>query len=166
MTKKEIIIDACFWINIVFLGLDKELINYFDIYCVLKVEKEILDDNKYKIFNSKDMDTFLDLKEKRIIKIKNPKNISKKLLNSLEQNSGELDSTALSIEEEWVFATDDNGAIDYCIKNKIKYINSVYFIIYLKNKKIITKNQAKEYLNLLKNRIKQKYIEIGEKYLK
>jgi hypothetical protein len=162
--KKKLIIDACFWINIIFIGLEKELLKYFKLYFVSKVDKEILY-NENLIYVSRDYDIYLKLKEKKIISIQTPKILPPRL-SCLEKGSGEINSIALSIEKNIFFATDDNGPIEFCKSNNVKYINSIYFILFLFNKKEITPITANKCIALLRNRIKEKYIIEGKKYLK
>jgi hypothetical protein len=164
--KQKLVIDTCFWINIVNLKLHLFLLEYFEIYFTLKVEKEILNETEAKIYNTYDMEVYKELKFKKIIKLKEP--TIKKIghYENLQKDSGELYSVLLTIEERGIIGTDDNGAIDYCDKNNVDYINSVYFVIFLYKQKKITLNDANNYLNFLTNKIKQKYIDVGKEYLK
>lgn len=162
--KKKLIVDACFWINIVFIGLEKELLKYFKLYFVSKIDKEILKED-FLIYTSRDYEIYLELKKRKIITIQNPKKIPLKL-SSLQKDSGELYSISLSIEKDVFFATDDNAPIEFCKRNKVNYLTTVYFILYLFNKKEFNKSTARKYIKLLKNRIKEKYILQGEEYLK
>ncbi|MEI8364151.1 MAG: hypothetical protein WCF78_01700 [archaeon] len=165
-SKPKIVIDASFWINIVYLGLEKYLIKYFEVYFVSKVEEEILDESDYKIYDSEDMEIYSRLKDRGLITIKDPQNFLTKLFDNLQANSGELYSVALAIDENMIIATDDKGPIEYCIQNNVKFINSVHFCLYLYNKKEINFEETQKYFNLLTNKIKQKYIDEGRYYLK
>lgn len=164
--KQKLVVDTCFWINIVDLKLHLFLIEYFEIYFTPKVEKELLNETETKIYDTYDMEVYKELKLKKIIKIKEPIIKEIKHFENLQKDSGELHSFFLTIEEKGIIATDDNGAIDYCVKNKIDYINSVFFVIFLYKQRKITLDNANNYLNLLTNKIKQKYIDIGKEYLK
>ncbi len=162
--KQKLVIDTCFWINIVNLKLHLFLIEYFEIYVTFKVEKEILNENQSKIYDTYDMEVYKELK--KIIKIKEPKENNLKNIENLQKDSGELYSIFLTIEEKGIIGTDDNEVIEYCNKNNVKYINSVYFVIFLYKQKKITLNHTNNYLDLLTNKIKQKYIDVGKEYLK
>jgi len=164
--KPKLVIDASFWINITYIGIEKYLVKYFSLYVVPVVENEILSENDHKLYNTRDMEIYLKLKDLSVIIIKNAKFISKKLLDNLQVNSGELYSVALAIEENMIVATDDNGVIQFNIKNKVANITSIKFILYLYCKKDVSEKQAIDYINQLVNRIKFKYIEDGINYLK
>lgn len=164
-SKKLIVIDTCFWINIVHLDLQDFFLKYFKIIVVKKVEEEILDKTTKRIYITKDMKIYLTLKDNGLVILKDPKNISKSLINNSDLLSGELYSIALALENKILFASDDFWAIDFCNHNNIVCLNSVYFILFLYNKKEISKNLALKKLNLLKNRIKLEFILEGKSYL-
>ncbi len=157
--KPKIVVDTSFWINIVSLGLDRYLIKYFDVYFVSKVEKEILDDNEFKMYDSIDMEQYSKSKDMKSIIIKDPRNISKKLIDNLQHNSGELYSTALAIEEEMILATDDKGAIEFCSRINIPILTTIDYILFLYDLNEQTLNDVNKYLYLLKGKIKSKYID-------
>jgi len=163
--KPKLVVDTSFWINIVSLGLEKYLIDVFELYIVSKVEKEILDESEYKLYDSEDMEIFNIYKSKGIIRVKNPINISKKLIDNLQIDSGELYSIALVMESNLIIATDDGGAIEFWESNNINLMNSVKFILYLFDKKKINLDFAKSYLTRLVGKIKLKYIKFGVNYL-
>jgi len=161
--KPKLVIDASFWINVVFLGLEYNLINYFEIYFVSKVEKEILNENILRLYESLDVVTYLKFKKNNFIRLKNPISVSKKLIDNLQNNSGELFSLALSIELDSIFATDDKGSIIFCNKNNLKFISIVDYILLLFYFKELNKLEVNNFFKLLSGRIKQEYINIARK---
>lgn len=162
-SKPKLIIDSCFWINVVYLNLEKYLLEFFELYFVSKVEDEIVNKQNIILYEANDIKLFNKLKENKLINIVNPKNISKVLLDNLQSSSGELYSIAYSIENNILLATDNNGLIVFCRNNKLKYITTIDFLIFLKSK---IKLDINHYFNLMSGRIKQKYIEEGKKYIK
>ena len=164
-SKPKIVIDTSFWINVVYLGIDNYLLNYFNLYVVSKVEKEILDESDYKIYDSEDMEIYSKLKDRGLITIKNPQKLSKRVLDDLEVDSGELYSIELAIEENMIVATDDKGAVTFSNKNNLIMITSIDFILKLYIDKIISIDTVLYYFNLLEKKIKPKYIEEGRRRL-
>ncbi len=164
--KPKIVIDASFWINVVYLDIESYLLKYFDIYFVQKVESEILNESEHKIYNTRDMDVYSKLKDIRLIKIREPKNIPKKLLDNLQYDSGELYCIALGIEDNMIVATDDKGPISFCKINNIPFMTSIDYILYLYNTKELTKKRCLILFNMLNKNISKKFIEIGKKYFK
>ncbi len=164
--KLKIVIDASFWINIVYLELDKYLVKYFDIYMVSKVEEEILNNSEHKVYDSEDMEIFLELKNNKQIFIKNPINIPKKLLDNLQSNSGELYTIALGIENKISICIDDGNPYNFCFREGLSPVNSIDFIYFLYLKKEINSKQSINYINKLQRRIKLSYIEKAKKLFK
>lgn len=161
--KPKIVVDASFWINIVYLSLEKYLTKYFDICVVSKVEEEILNNSEHKIYDSEDMEIFLELKKNKQITIKNPINIPKRLLDNLQNHSGELYTIALGIEDKINIFIDDANSYNFCLKEGIDPINSIDFIYFLYLKKEINSKKSVNYINKLQGRIKASYIEKAKK---
>jgi len=164
--KPKIVMDASFWINITYLDLEKYLVKYFNICLVTKVEEEILNNSEHKIYDSKDMEKYLELKNTEVISIINPLNIPKKLLDNLQSNSGELYTIAVGIEEKIIICIDDGNPYNFCFKEGLNPINSIDFIYFLYLKKEISSKQSINYINKLHGRIKSSYIEKVKKSFK
>jgi predicted nucleic acid-binding protein len=161
-----LVVDSCFWINIVYLELEEYLLKYFNLFFVFKVTEEILNINGNKLYDSKDMDILKKLIDNKKVILKNPKEIPEKINNCIENDSGELYSVALALEKKGIVATDDGAVINYCIENNIFIMTSVRFSLFLYAKKEINKNKTIILLKKMNRRIKHKYIEEGINYLK
>jgi predicted nucleic acid-binding protein len=116
-----------------------------------------------KMYDSIDMEIYSKLKDRRLITIKNPQNFSKKLIDNLQSNSGELYSIALAIEQNMLICLDDGNPYNFCLQENLSPINSVDFIQFLYLKKEINSQQAIEYVSKLQGKMKPKYIENGKK---
>ncbi len=163
--SQKIVVDASFWINVVYLGLEEYLEKYFNIFFVSKVEAEILNNSSHKLYDSIDMDKYSSWKQKGIITVKDPQKIPKKLLDNLESNSGELFTIALAIEEEQAIFIDDGKPYNFCVKEKLFVVNCVDFIYFLYLKKEINSKEYIFLINKLSGRIKKEYIEKAKKLI-
>lgn len=159
----KIVIDSSFWINITFLRLEEYLIKYFKIYFVSKVESEILNENKFKIYDSLDMEIYRSFKERNLFFVKDPQNVPKRLLDSLESNSGELYTVSLALEENATVFIDDGRPYNFCLKEKLFPVNSIDFVYFLYLKKDLNKSDSILIIDRLKGRIKSEYIEKSKK---
>jgi predicted nucleic acid-binding protein len=160
MIKNKInaIIDSSFWINITRVDLNKSLIDYFNLYSTNKVKEELFDFYERKGYFSKDSYIFKLYLETDFIYLKDPKEISLKIKQNLSKDSGELYSVALLKEIDGVFLTDDKGAINFCKKNNILVITSVYFIVRLYKDQLISKEKAEFSIMQLKGKISKEYL--------
>ena len=165
-SKTKLVVDSCFWINVVYLNLEKYLLEFFELYFVSKVEDEILNKQNIILYETNDMKLFNQLKQKKLINIVDAKNIPKVLLDNLQSGSGELYSVAYSIENNILLATDNNGPIAFCKIKKIPIMTSVDFIIYLYKSKKLNKKQCFELFDKLNKNIKNEIIKIGMNYFK
>lgn len=158
MVKLKAVVDSSFWININKTNLVKYLFEFFELYFTEKVEDELSDyrDTRNKI--PKDLDAFVQLKKLDFIKLKNPKFISKKLQGALSNYSGELHTIALAEEINATVLVDDYGPVIFCKNNGISSITTIAFIYRLYSLKIITKEEAKQKINLIKKSIKKELI--------
>lgn len=166
MVKLKAVVDSSFWININKTDLVKYLFEYFELYFTEKVEDELSDYKDTRNYVPKDLDTFIQLKKLDFIQIRNPKVINKKLEDCLSKNSGELYAIALAEEINAIVFVDDYGPIVYCKNNLIENLSSSTFIIMLFKKNIISKEVAKQKINLIKRSIKKEIIEEALKQLK
>lgn len=156
-SKKKAIIDSSFWININRVNLVKELLERFDLYFTLKVEKELLI-NKNLFYIPKDITVYKNLKEINLINVKDAFKIPINLQKTLSKNSGEVCTIALAIELNAAILVDNGSAVDYCIKNKMFVVNTINFILYCYFIDELTYRQVIEKINQLKPYIKEKYI--------
>lgn len=163
--NQRIVIDASFWINIVYLEIEDYLKKYFEIYFVSKVEAEVLNNSNYKLYDSIDMEKYKDWKQNKIIIIKDPINIPKKLLDNLESNSGELYTIALAIEEKMVVCIDDGKPHNFCFNEGLFPVNSIDFIYFLYLKKEINSREYILLINKLAGRIKLEHIEKAKRLI-
>lgn len=166
MIKQKAVVDSSFWININKTDLVKYLFAYFDLYFTEKVEDELSDYKDTRNYIPKDLDVFLQLKKLDFIQVKNPKYVSKKLQEALSNYSGELYTVALAEEIKGVVLVDDSGPLKYCNRYFIPAITTPAFILKLFNDKKITKEIAKQKINLIKRNIKKEIIEEILKQLK
>lgn len=157
-SKRKAVVDSSSWINLNRIGLIEILLADFDLIFTSKVETELLVNNKL-FYTPKDLLVYKSLKKKGLIKLNDPKKVSKELWNSLSKSSGEMQSIALALEIGSFVIVDNSAAVDYCLKNKIKIINSINLIIYYFYTDKISYSQAIEKINILKPYIKNKYIE-------
>lgn len=165
--KSKVVVDASFWINVVFLELDGFLLDYFDLIFVSKVKSEICEFKKYDYFYlSKDIKIFEQLLSDDIIKIQNPKSIPKKYISELEKDSGELYTLSLAKEKKYGVLIDDGNPYDFCKNENIIRMNTIDFIIFLYIKNELTRNKAIDYIRKLNYKIKDRYIEKAIVYLK
>jgi len=157
INKKIAIVDSSFWININRVGLVDYLLERFELIFTSKVEDELL--VNFKLFYTpRDIIVYNKLKDMDLIKIRNPKNVSDNLYNSLCKTSGEVQTIALAIELNGAVLVDNSAAIEYCIKNKIQVINTINFILYSYDQDKLTYEQSLEKINILKPFIRDKYI--------
>ena len=157
INKKSAIVDSSFWININRVGLVDSLLERFELIFTSKVEDELLVNSKL-FYTPRDIIVYNKLTEMDLIKIRNPKNVSDNLYNSLCKTSGEVQTIALAIELNGAVLVDNSAAIEYCIKNKIQVINTINFILYSYYQDKLTYEQSLEKMNILKLFIRDKYI--------
>jgi predicted nucleic acid-binding protein len=158
MVKLKAVVDSSFWINLNKADLVKYLFDYFDLYFTEKVEDELSDYKDTRASVPKDLDSFIQLKKLDFVQVKNPKTVSKKLSETLSNYSGEIYTIALAEELNAIVLVDDYGPTIYCENNKIGHLTSVTFIAMLFRKNKITKEEAKQKINLLKRSINKEMI--------
>lgn len=158
MVKLKAVVDSSFWINLNKTDLVKYLFDYFELYFTEKVEDELSDYKDTRNCVPKDLDSFIQLKKLDFIQIKNPKFISKKLQDTLSNYSGELYTIALAEELKATVLVDDYGPVIFCKNNGVSSITTIAFIYRLYSLKIITKEEAKQKINLIKKSIKKELI--------
>jgi len=164
--KKPVVIDASFWINIVYLELYSYVSIYFELIFVSKVKSEICVPRKHDYFYlSEDIKIFNDLLANGNSKIENPKKILKKYYSELEKDSGELYTIALAKEKNYGVLIDDGNPYDFCKMQQISRMNTIDFIIFLYIKRNLTKTQSIEYIQKLNLKVKEKYIKQAIAYL-
>src|SRR5574343_998374 len=98
--KPKAIIDTSFWIHLVKLNLVEQFIQLWNIVVTRKVEEELQDFVRIKLYTPLDLEIYNDLKSKGTIQIKDPKSIPKDIDNQITSNSGELYSIALAKEDK------------------------------------------------------------------
>jgi predicted nucleic acid-binding protein len=157
--KVNAVIDSSFWINLSKVDLNKFLLDYFNLYSTIKVREELFDFYEKNNYFSKDSYLFKLYLEADLITLKEPKEISLSISKELSKNSGELFSTALLKEINGVILVDDKGALNFCKKNNLFAITSVYFIVRLYKDKYITREKAEFSINQLKGKIQKSHID-------
>lgn len=166
MAKLKAVVDSSFWININKTGLVKYLFDYFELYFTEKVEDELSDYKDTRNYVPKDLDTFIQLENLNFIQIKNPKTIKKRLQDCLSNYSGELYTIALAEELDAIILTDDSGPLKYCNRYSLLSATTPTFILKLFRSRKITKEEAKQKINLIKRSIRKEIIEETLKQLK
>ena len=166
MIKLKAVVDSSFWINLNKTDLVKYLFDYFELYFTEKVEDELSDYKDTRSYIPKDLDAFLQLKKLDFIQIRNPKAIKKKLQDCLSNYSGEIYTIALAEELNATVLVDDYGPVIFCKNNNIPSITTVSFIYRLYFLGIITKEDAKQKINLIKRGINKELMDGVLKQLK
>lgn len=165
--KPKAIIDTSFWIHLVKLNLVEQFIQLWNIVVTRKVEEELQDFVRIKLYTPLDLEIYNDLKSKGTIQIKDPKSIPKDIDNQITSNSGELFSIALAKEDKIIVFIDNGITYDFCKRNNIFAANNIDFCLKLVEDNKLTKEEALNKLNILEKlkSMKIKYIEIGRKAL-
>jgi predicted nucleic acid-binding protein len=166
MVKLKAVVDSSFWINLNKTDLVKYLFDYFDLYFTEKVEDGLYDYKDTRASVPKDLDSFIQLKKLDFVQVKNPKTVSKKLFDTLSNYSGEIYTIALAEELNAIVLTDDSGPLKYCNRYGIISITTPTFILKLFKDRIITKEIAKQKINLIKKSIRKEIIGEALKQLK
>lgn len=158
------ILDSSFWINICKIGLSEYLFKYFNLFSSKKVFDELSIHSKSYIYLPQDYLLFQKYVKEDLIIIK--KNYILKDVNlSLSKDSGEVYTISLAKKNKYIVLMDDNGPLKYCIKNKIEFLTSIHFLIFLYKKNELSKTEVLDKILKLKNSINENYIIVALKYL-
>lgn len=132
-----------------------------------KVEEELQDFVRIKLYTPLDLEIYNDLKSKGTIQIKDPKSIPKDIYNQITSNSGELYSIALAKEDKIIVFIDNGIPYEFCKQNQILAANIVDYLVRQYEQKQFTKEQTLEKLNILESlkSMKLRYIEKAKKEL-
>lgn len=165
--KPKAIIDTSFWIHLVKLNLVEQFIQLWNIVVTRKVEEELQDFVRIKLYTPLDLEIYNDLKSKGTIQIKDPKSIPKDIDNQITSNSGELYSIALAKEDKIIVFIDNGIPYEFCKQNQILAANIVDYLMRQYEQKKFTKEQTLEKLMILESlkSMKLKYIEKARKEL-
>ena len=165
--KPKAIIDTSFWIHLVKLNLVEQFIQLWNIVVTRKVEEELQDFVRIKLYTPLDLEIYNDLKSKGTIQIKDPKSIPKDIDNQITSNSGELFSIALAKEDKIIVFIDNGIPYEFCKQNQILAANIVDYLMRQYEQKQFTKEQTLGKLNILESlkSMKLRYIEKAKKEL-